>query len=43
VDNDVQQRRVDLQTTVVILDEAKLAELVHEEIDARARRANARR
>jgi rod shape-determining protein MreB and related proteins len=43
VDDDVQQRCVDLQSTVVILDEAELAELVHEEIDPRARRAHSRR
>jgi hypothetical protein len=43
VDDDVQQRCVDLQSTVVILDEAKLADLVRKEIDPRARSTNARR
>src|SRR5512147_3150490 len=42
VNNDVQERGMNLQSAVV-LDEAELAELVHEEVDARARRPDARR
>jgi len=42
VDDDVQQGRVDVQPTV-ILDEAELPEFIHEEIDARACRADPRR
>jgi hypothetical protein len=36
VQHDVQKRSVDLQATVVF-DESQFSELVHEEIDARAR------
>src|ERR1044071_5947820 len=42
VNDNVQQRRVDLQSAI-IFDEAKLAELVHEEVDPRARRPHLRR
>src|SRR5580692_10685615 len=39
VEDQVQQRGVDLDAAIV-LDQAELAELVHEEADARARRAD---
>src|SRR4030095_9158954 len=42
VDDDVQERRVDLQSAVV-LDEAELAKFVHEIVDPRPRRTHPRR
>lgn len=40
VQNKCQQRLVDLDSTVVVFDEAQFSEFVHEEIDARARSAD---
>src|SRR5687768_15194657 len=40
VQDDAEQGAVDLEAGSVVVDEAELAELVHEEVDARARRAD---